>query len=132
MMGSYPGTTWLLFDGDCRVCSAAASWAQALAFPGRLHARPIQDSADLLRELSAEERLGAVHAVATDGRVRSGPDALPLILAAMAGGPGLERLLESSPPARSTLARAYGLLAELRGRLTCGIDGSAPAERTPR
>ncbi len=132
MMGSGPGTTWFLFDGDCRICTAAASWVQALALPGRLRARPIQDSAEMLREMPAKERLGVVHAVAADGRVLSGPNALPVILAALSGGPGLERLLESSPPVMSTLACAYGMLAEIRGRLTCGIDASVLAERTPR
>ncbi len=131
-MGVQGGTTWLLFDGDCRICTAAASWARAFDLGGRLRTRPIQDSGELLAALPAADRLGAVHAVAPDGRLLTGPEALPAILAALSAGPGLERLLRSSPPAMSTFARAYAVLAGVRGRLTCGVAAPASAVRNPR
>ncbi len=132
LMGVRGGTTWLLFDGDCRICTAAASWVRAIDLLGRLRTRPIQDSGELLAALPAADRLGAVHAIAPDGRLLTGPEALPAILAALSAGPGLERLLRSSLPAMSTFARTYAVLAEVRGRLTCGVAATASAVRTPR
>ncbi len=124
--------TWLLFDGECRICSAAAKWAKALDLGGHLRIRPIQESQDLLGGVPVETALGAVHAVAPDGRVTEGVEALPLILSAVAGAPSLESLLRASPPAMSTLARTYGLLVEIRGRLTCGIAAASQAAQIPR
>ncbi len=131
-MDSGRGVTWLLFDGECRICSAAANWARALDLRGHLRIRPIQESQDLLGEVPVETALGAVHAVAPDGRVTEGVEALPLILSAVTGAPGLEPLLRSSPPAMSTLARTYGLLVEIRGRLSCGVAAASRAARIPR
>lgn len=125
-------TTWLLFDRDCRVCSAAARWARALDLRGHLQIRPIQESQDLLGDMPIEAALGAVHAVAPDGRVTEGAEALPLLLSAVAGVPRLEPLLRRSPPAMSTLSRTYDLLVEIRGKLTCGVGAASQEAHTPR
>ena len=119
------GTAWLLYDGDCRLCTAAAWCVRSLDLGGRLRVRAIQESDDLLRSVPPEDRARAVRAIGPDGRMVAGPDALPLILATLAGAPGMERVLRSSSTAMSSLSRLYRLLVGLRGRLSCGV--SAPS-----
>ncbi len=120
-----PGTTWLLFDGDCRVCSAAARWVRIVDIRGHVRAQPIQESQALLESVPPDRRLDAVRALAPDGRLVEGADAFPVILAALSGGPPLEGLLRSSPQAMFALSRCYDALVKLRGRLTCGVAASA-------
>lgn len=126
------GPTWLLFDGDCRVCSSFARWIDVLDLRGAIRIRPIQESRDLLQAVPPGSLLEAVHAVAPDGRVTTGSDALPLIVSALLDGPELEGLLRSSPHAMSALSRLYRFLVEFRGRLTCALDGPSSAGHTPR
>jgi len=133
-MGDAQGTYLLLYDGECRICTTLARWLKALDVRGRIRIRAIQESQGLLGSLTLEEALGAMHAVAPDGRVVTGGPGLLAILSALLGGPALEALLSASPPVRSGMARLYGLLTALRARLTCRPEPSAwaPGALAPR
>lgn len=131
-MESGRGTTWLLFDGECRVCSAAAAWVHALDFRHHLQVRPLQDARGLLVGVPPEELLEAFRAVAPDGRVAAGPQAIPVVLAALSGAEGLDPLLRSSPAAMSALSHLYDVMVDVRGRLTCRTEGSVSAAQPPR
>ena len=71
------GTYFLLYDGECRICTAFARAVAALDIRGTLRARPLQDSRDLLGGMPEEEILGAAHVVAPDGQVTTGAAAMP-------------------------------------------------------
>ena len=131
-MGSNPTPTWLLFDGDCRVCAALAACLRTLDLRGHLRIQPIQQSRDLLQGVSPEEALEAVHAVDSHGRVATGPEAVPLVLAALSGVPRLEELLRSSPPAVSVLSQVYRVLIGVRAHLSCRVDSFSSAVHAPR
>ncbi len=130
-MQSQTGYT-LLFDEDCRICSAFARAARLFDPRGRLRISPIQESGDLLAMISPEARLDAAHIVAPNGRVTSGPEAMPALLAAFVAGPRFERRLRASRRSVATLGLVYGLMTELRGRLTCRAAVRVSAARIPR
>ncbi len=124
----------VLYDGDCRICEAFARGLKSLDLRARIQIRPIQDSRELLRDIRGEEILDAMRAVTPDGRVLTGGDALPAILAALFGGPSLETLLRKSAPTMAVMHRLYSVLVEFRGHLTCRFDGtpSSSAAHSPR
>lgn len=76
--------------------------------------------------------LEAAHAVAPDGRVTTGADALPTIVGAIVGTPRAEGWLRSSPSSLRALSRIYAFLVRFRSQLTCGISVPASAACTPR
>lgn len=115
----------LLYDGDCRLCSASARWVSAVDVHGRIRIRPIQASRELLPG-SGDDILDAMHVVAPDGRVWTGGEAVPAILAALSGARAIEPLLRASPAATSAMHVLYSLMVELRGHLTCRYDAAAP------
>lgn len=120
----------LLFDRDCRICAAFARTVRLLDVRGALTIRPIQESAGMLGGLPADEWLAAAHAVGPDGRVTSGGEALPAIVAALVAGPRFEGRIRGSRASMAALRCAYGVMAEVRGRLTCA-SGPASAARSP-
>lgn len=122
----------LLFDGECRICSAFARLARRLDARRRLQVRPIQDSEALLAPIPPDRRLGAAHMVSPDGRVSSGSDAMPALVAALVAGPRFERRLRGSRASMAALARLYGLMVATRSALTCAVAGGAAAGRSPR
>lgn len=127
-------TCAVLYDGDCRICASFARWVKALDVRGRIRIRPIQDSRELLRDIPGDEILDAMHAVTPDGRVFTGGDALPAILAALFSGPALETRMKKSTATMATMRRLYAILAEFRGHLTCRYDAppSSAVVRSPR
>ena len=122
----------LLYDGECRICAAFARAVRAMDLRRRIRIRPIQDARDLLSALPSDSILDAAHAVAPDGRVTTGADALPTLLGALLGTPRVERWARSSRAFMRVLSRVYGILVELRGHLTCGFAAPASAARSPR
>ena len=126
------GTYFLLYDGECRICTAFARAVAALDIRGTLRARPLQDSRDLLGGMPEEEILGAAHVVAPDGPVTTGAAAMPTIAGVLLGVPRLEAWLRSSPPRMRAVSRAYDFLVSLRGQLTCGVPSPSSAARSPR
>ncbi len=126
------GVYLLLYDGDCRICTAVARGVERLDVHGNIHAQPIQDSAQLLAAVPPEEMLGAAHAIAPDGRVTSGAEVVPTLAGALLAAPGVEARLRSSRASMRLISRLYGFLVEFRGRLTCGALVPASAARSPR
>lgn len=123
---------FLLYDGECRICSAFARTVKALDVRQTLRIRPIQESKELLVGIPEAEQLEAAHAVSPDGRVTTGSAAMPAIVAALVAGPGLERRLRSSRSSVAVLSRFYEVLTELRGRLSCANVAPSSAARIPR
>lgn len=121
----------LLYDRDCRICAAFARAVRFFDVRRALTIRPIQDSEPMLRELPADQWFAAAHAVGPDGRVTSGGEALPAILAALVAGPRFESRVRASTASMAALRWAYGVMAEVRGRLTCAA-GPASAARIPQ
>lgn len=133
-MRNESATYAVLYDGDCRICTAFAHWVKAVDVRARMHIRPIQESRGLLRDIPGDEILDAMHAVTPDGRVLTGGDALLAILAALFSGPALETLLRKSTATTAVLHRVYLILVEFRGHLTCRFDApsSSSAARSLR
>lgn len=129
---SSEGTTFLLYDRDCRVCTAFARFLRFIDLRRTIRIQAIQESPDLLRGLAAESWLDAAHAVSPDGRVTTGADALPTLAEALLGVPGVERGLRASQLAMECLARLYGVLVDLRGQLTCGVSAPSSEACSPR
>ena len=122
----------LLFDGECRVCAAFARVVRLVDLRRGLQVCSIQDSGGLLAAVPAEERLGAAHAVGPDGRVTSGAEAMPAIVAALTAGPRFEARLRSSRTSMVALEYIYRLMTEMRGRLSCATGVAPSAGRIPR
>ena len=122
----------LLYDGDCRVCSAFARAVRLVDVRRALHIERIQQAQDLLRSIPSDTRLASAHAVAPDGRVTSGGDAMPAILAALVAGPAFEYKIRSSRSSMALLARVYAVMAGVRGRLSCASGAAVEAGRSPR
>jgi predicted DCC family thiol-disulfide oxidoreductase YuxK len=117
--------TWILYDGECRLCATVARWARAVHPRRRIQIRPIQEAGDLLGGLPAERALSAVHVVTPDGRVTTGGDAVPAMIEAFPAGGGLAHLVRDSPAIMTYVRRAYGLVMRVRDVLTCRVDASA-------
>lgn len=121
----------VLYDGECRICTAFARAVQALGVTGHVRSRPIQESLDMLGPMPPGKVLDSMHAIAPDGRVTTGGEAMPAIVAAVAGGPALESLLRSSALVKSSLGGLYRVMVTIRGRLTCGIASPSSAQALP-
>ena len=117
-------STWLLYDGDCRICRAFARLARSLDLRDRIAIRPLQEARDLLPGVQEAEILHAVRGVSPDGRLWEGAEALLVVLAALLDGPALQTLLLRSPPAVAVARRGYAILVEFRGHLTCRVNGT--------
>lgn len=132
-MGTAAPSYALLFDGDCRVCRAFARAAEAIDVRGRVRARSLQESSDLLGSLAGDEILDAMRVVAPDGRVASGGDALPVLIEGLWGGPPLADLLGRSRLAGAGFRTLYEVLVELRGHLICRVGpvSGAPSPSRP-
>lgn len=126
------GPYLVLYDGDCRICTASARFVAFIDIHRRIHARAIQDSGELLGGIPENLRLDAAHAVAPDGHVTTGADAMPTLVGALLGTPEAEGCLRSSPASMRMLSRLYALLVRFRGQLTCGLVSPSSAECSPR
>lgn len=122
----------LLYDGDCRICTAFARGVRTVDVRRRIRIRPIQESRHLLSAIPGDSILDAAHAVAPDGRVTTGADALPTLLSALLGVPRVERRVRASRASMRLLSRFYAILVQLRGHLSCGFAAAASAARSPR
>ena len=121
----------LLFDGDCRICRACARAVRLLDVRRGLSIRSIQESGGLIRSVPASQRLRAAHAIAPDGCVTSGGEAMPAILAALVADSNFERRVRASHTSVSALSYAYRVMAQVRGKLSCAV-APASAARIPR
>jgi predicted DCC family thiol-disulfide oxidoreductase YuxK len=112
----------LLFDRDCGICSAFTRWIHALDLRRRVRLHTIQSSRDLLRGIPEERVLDAFHMVSPDGQVRTGGDAVPLLIQALPMGEGIARVVSDSPPLMSRVRDLYGFLTRFRDRLVCRVE----------
>ena len=122
----------LLYDGDCRICTAFARAVTHVAPGNAVRARPIQASRALLAGMSEAEALGSAHLVAPDGSLRHGPDVLPALLGTVLARPSLEARVNASAHGRAATERIYAVLVSLRGNLNCVIGVSASAAHSLR
>src|SRR5215510_11577616 len=112
--------TLVLFDEGCGICTR---FANHLAASG-VAVAPIGSRAGdhWLRDLSDADRYRAFHAIDEHGRRRTGPAAVPLVLAA-GGHPVVARFARSAPrltaAAYTVVARRRGLLSRLTGAAAC-------------
>jgi predicted DCC family thiol-disulfide oxidoreductase YuxK len=96
---------WLLYDADCGICKFIVARVLELR-PGRYRPLAIQDprSAELLPDLTPDERLRSFHIVRPDGTVRS-------------AGEGLAELIGPLKPFPGAASRLYWLVAGNRDKL---------------
>lgn len=116
--------TWLLYDGDCRICTALAHWVHLLDVRSAIAIRPLQAAADLVPGVPGDEILEAMRTLGSNGRIREGGEGLLVVLAAFLDGEALERILFDSQLVVRAARRVYALLVEFRGHLVCRIPAS--------
>ncbi|HEY7588428.1 MAG TPA: DCC1-like thiol-disulfide oxidoreductase family protein [Thermoplasmata archaeon] len=109
----------LLYDGECRVCTALARGVKSLDMRRRIQTRSLQEAQGLLPTGLGPRFLESMHVVTPEGRLATGPAAIPAMLAGLAGAPYLEFLLNRSRGVRRVTQRLYDALGEVRGHLTC-------------
>ena len=107
----------VFYDDDCGFCRWTLAWALVRDKQGVLQAEPIQSEAGerLLGDLDMETRVRSAHVVHDDGRRTSGGAAVRDVLAAVAGGARLARVLGVSPRATEV---AYRFVAEQRRHIS--------------
>lgn len=123
---------FLLYDGDCRICTAFARAVTVLPGTRSIRSRPVQESYQLLGGMSEADALASAHVVSPDGSIRSGPDVLPAIVGALLAQPQLVARVESHAWARATADRVYRILVAFRGRLSCAAGATSSVARSPR
>ena len=122
--------TTVLYDEDCGFCRWSADKLRAWDGRRRLTFAPIQSArgADLLHAVPVAGRLDSMHAVAPDGRVWSGGQAVRVILAELPGGNALASIAATFPGATEgsyrLVARHRNRLGRLLGQRACSVDPS--------
>lgn len=122
----------LLYDGDCRICTAFARAVSRLAGRDAIRARSIQTSPALFGGMPPTTALASAHAISPDGRIRSGPDVLPALAGAFLRQPRLEDRMNASARARSATDVVYHALVAFRGALSCASAATSSEARNPR
>lgn len=113
----------LIYDGECSMCRASALWLMRRALTGgQLEILPCRSPARRARfpQIDEAQCLTAMQLVLPDGRVLSGADAVPEILARIPRWRWLGRLFEL-PGARPLSRRVYAWIARNRMRLSCRL-----------
>lgn len=115
----------LIYDGDCSMCRASAFWLLRRALAGgasELEILPCRSPVRRIRfpHVSDETCLQAMQLVLPDGRIRSGADAVPEILARIPRWRWVARLFDL-PGVRPLSRRAYTWIAANRMRLSCAV-----------
>jgi predicted DCC family thiol-disulfide oxidoreductase YuxK len=116
---------WLvLYDGECGLCK----WllAPLLRWDRDRRLQPIalrtQRAAELLADLSEQQRLGSWHLIAPDGRRYSAGAALAPLLRLLPGGSLPARIPAAAPEATE---RAYRWVADHRSELSKPIPATS-------
>jgi predicted DCC family thiol-disulfide oxidoreductase YuxK len=126
MSAGQPETGWVLYDGDCGVCSRwVPSWAPALERHG-LAVAPLQSP--WLQErtgLSLNDLMSDIQLLERNGRLHSGANVYRFILRRLWWGYPLY-LLSLAPGLRQGFDWAYRTFARHRMRISasCGIPGA--------
>src|SRR3954464_15985580 len=114
------------YDEDCGACRWFADTVRKLDRSHALTFVPIQQAGRLLMPVPKEERLDAMHAITSDGRVYTGGAAIPVIAAVLPAGrlvaagasvsPRLtDRVYRAAAARRTTIGRWLGADA-------CAVD----------
>jgi predicted DCC family thiol-disulfide oxidoreductase YuxK len=126
----------VLYDEDCGFCRWSADKLRVWDRRRRLTFAAIQSTkgAELLHAVPATERLDSMRAVAPDGRVWSGGQAVRVILAELPGGSGLASIAATFPGATKwsyrLAARHRNRLGRLLGQRACNVDPSGAGSPT--
>lgn len=119
----------LIYDAECPMCRASALWLlrRAMNAGARdLELLPCRSPARQARfpQLTEEACLEAMQLVLPDGRVLSGADAVPELLARVPRWRWVARLF-ALPGARPLARRVYARIARNRWRLSCALGRRA-------
>ncbi len=100
----------LLYDGDCGPCGEFAHAVRALDRRGKLRVARFRSPTGrrLLAGWSEERILSAFHLAAPDGRIRSGGDALPALVAVLVPR---ARGAVATAPVRAAVKLLYEIVA---------------------
>jgi len=124
----------LIYDDECAMCRGSALWLMRRALGSgadELEILPCRSPARRARFPAIDEAacLAAMQLVLPDGRVVSGADAVPELLARMPGWRWLARFF-ALPGIRPLARRVYGWIARNRMRLSCAVPprGKGPPD----
>jgi predicted DCC family thiol-disulfide oxidoreductase YuxK len=128
--------TTVLFDEDCGFCRWSADKLRRWDTRDRLMFASIQSAkgAELLHAVPVAERLDSMHAVAPDGRVWSGGQAVRVVLTELPGGSALASIAATFPGATERIyrlaARHRQRIGRLLGQRACSVDPSRAGSLT--
>jgi predicted DCC family thiol-disulfide oxidoreductase YuxK len=121
------------YDEDCGACRWTAERLRRWDRAGHLAFVPIQAADDLLRTVPVAQRLDAMHAITTDGRVFTGGAAIPLIARELSAGAPIVWLASAWPSGTERLYRAAVarrvLIGRWLGQEACAVDPSRTTAR---
>jgi predicted DCC family thiol-disulfide oxidoreductase YuxK len=122
------------YDEDCGACRWFADNLRKLDVSHNLNFVPIQLADRQLLPVPKEERLSAMHAITSDGRVYTGGAAVPVIARELPGGAILSAVAGASPSLTDRVYRAAAARRTQIGRLlgadACAVDPSRLADRS--
>jgi predicted DCC family thiol-disulfide oxidoreductase YuxK len=116
------------YDEDCGACRWFADHVRKLDRSHNLNFVPIQAADRQLLPVPKEERLNAMHAITSDGRVYTGGAAIPVIARELPGGRLVGAAAELSPSLTERIYRAAAARRTTIGRWlgadACAVDPS--------
>ncbi|MFQ5918710.1 MAG: thiol-disulfide oxidoreductase DCC family protein [Thermoplasmata archaeon] len=127
MVSERPLSPTLLFDGECRVCSAFARLISWWNFRRRLRVLPFQqeEARRLLLDFTDEEVQRSAHLVLEDGEILSGPHAFPALLDRLPALGSLHQQVGRRFVVRWLVHALYDTGVALRGASRCATPHSA-------
>lgn len=113
--------SYLLYDGECGLCRAAADWIRERDRRGDIRLIPYQDPerVQLFPQLDPEKMEKEIHLIFADGRMVVGAAAFAEILSLLPRTRWLGMILRL-PVLRSIAERVYHYIARNRYRLMTG------------
>jgi len=117
------GSPTLIYDGECGICQQSVALLKRWDREHVLRYVPFQDTAAVARFGIALPKLAAaMHLVLADGRIYSGADAMPRLLALFPGKRWLAPLFRI-PGVLPLARRIYAWIAMRRHCLVRGLEG---------
>lgn len=118
----------LVFDGDCRVCSAFARLITWWGSSRDLRVLPFQlpETRDLLLGLTDEQVRGSAHLVLEDGRVLSGLRAFPALLDRLPAIGSVHQRIGHRSASQRLVRALYDAGVALRRSTRCAASHAAP------